>query len=159
MMLDLTYSGLRREWWKFGHAIGLEGREAVQVTRGGAFRLGGVAGWKVALLWQVRIIGLWCSPVAGGEERQVLNSISGGNWTVGSRGIYYFDFPEEPGAPKPVKFYSFQSGKSTQIGTVEASVPDGYGGFSLSPDGHWLLYPDIVTKNSDLMLVDHFRGN
>jgi hypothetical protein len=40
---------------------------------------------------------------------------------------------------------------------VEATVLDGYAGFSLSPDGRWLLYTDVVSKNSDLMLVDHLR--
>jgi len=40
---------------------------------------------------------------------------------------------------------------------VEPTVLDGYPGFSVSPDGRWLLYTDAVTKYSDLMLVDHFR--
>ena len=71
-------------------------------------------------------------------------------------GIYYFHFPVEPSAPKLVKFYSFKSGRSNQVGTVEPTV-DNCTSISVSPDGRWLLYSDIVNKNSDLMLVDHLR--
>jgi Tol biopolymer transport system component len=141
------------EVWKMPSA----GGEAVQVTRGGAFQSQESPDGKLLYYGKYRTHGLWCTPVAGGEERQVLNSISEGNWTVGTGGIYYIDFPQEPGAPKLAKFYSFQSGRSTRIGAVEPTVLDRDGGFSLSPDGRWLLYTDAVTKNSDLMLVDHFR--
>jgi Tol biopolymer transport system component len=141
------------EVWKMPSA----GGPAVQVTRRGAFQPEESPDGKLLYYGKYGTHGLWCTPVAGGEERQVLNSISAGNWTVGSGGIYYFDFPEQPGTPKLVKFHSFQSGRSTRIGTVESSVLDGYAGFSLSPDGRWLLYTDVVSKNSDLMLVDHLR--
>ena len=133
------------------------GGEAVQITRHGAFQPEESPDGTLLYYGKFGTHGLWSTPVEGGEERQVLNSISGGNWTVSSGGIYYFDFPEEPRAPKLAKFYSFKSGRSIQIGTVEPTVLDGYGGFALSPDGRWLLYTDVVTKNSDLMLVDHFR--
>jgi hypothetical protein len=33
----------------------------------------------------------------------------------------------------------------------------GGGGFSLSPDKHWLLYSQIEEQNDDIMMVDHFR--
>ena len=49
----------------------------------------------------------------GGEERQVLDSITEMSWIVASEGIYYyFDFAVEPGAPKLVKFYSFRTKRS-----------------------------------------------
>jgi Tol biopolymer transport system component len=133
------------------------GGEAVQITRHGAFQPEESPDGRRLYYGKYGTHGLWSTPVEGGEERQVLNSTSGGNWTVSSVGIYYFDFPEERGAPILAKFYSFKSGRSEQIGIVEPTVLDAYLGFSLSPDGRWLLYTDVVSRNSDLMLVDHFR--
>jgi len=133
------------------------GGEAVQITSRGAFQPEESPDGKLLYYGKYGTHGLWRTPVAGGEERQVLNSVSGANWAIGSGGIYYFDFPEEPSAPKLVNFYSFKSGRSTQIGTVEATVVDGSAGISVSSDGRWLLYTDGVSKNADLMLVDHFR--
>jgi hypothetical protein len=103
--------------------------------------------------------GLWSIPLSGGEERKVLDSVAplNFNWTVAARGIYYFDFAAKPGAPKPVKFYSFKTGKINQIGAVEPTVSQDYSSISVSPDGRWLLYSYIASINSDVMIVDHFR--
>ena len=62
-----------------------------------------------------------------------------------------------PGTPKLVKFYSFQTGKVEEIGTVEPTVSVDYSGISVSPDGRWLLYSHVASTTSDLMLLDHFR--
>jgi hypothetical protein len=96
-------------------------------------------------------------PVSGGEERQVLDSISGMNWTVSSEGIYYLVPTTGPGARNSVQFYSFKTGKTNHIGTVEGTLSVDYSGISVSPDGRWLLYSHIADINSDLMMVDHFR--
>jgi hypothetical protein len=101
--------------------------------------------------------GLWSTPIRGGEERQILDSITEGNWTVTKTGIYYFDFAVEPGQPKLVKFYSFKTRKINRVGTVEPTVSGDYSGISVSPDGRWLLYSYIADVSSDLMMVEHFR--
>jgi Tol biopolymer transport system component len=133
------------------------GGEAVQITRHGAFQPEESPDGKLLYYGKYGTHGLWSTPIAGGEEWQVLNSVSGASWAIGTGGIYYFEFPEEPSAPKLVKFYGFKSGKSNQIGTVEGTALDSSAGISVSPDGRWLLYTDVVSKNSDLMLLDHFR--
>jgi hypothetical protein len=56
-----------------------------------------------------------------------------------------------------VKFYSFKTRQTNQVGTVEASVSTDYSGISISPDGRWLLYSYVANVSSDLMMVDHFR--
>jgi Tol biopolymer transport system component len=134
-----------------------EGGEALQITRHGAFRPEESPDGKLLYYGKYGTSGLWSTPVPGGEERQVLDSITGMNWTVASEGIYYFDFAGEPGAPKLVRFYSFKTGKTSQVGTVEATVSIDYSGISVSPDGRWLLYSYIANISSDLMMVDHFR--
>jgi hypothetical protein len=56
-----------------------------------------------------------------------------------------------------VQFYSFKTGKTNQVGTVEETLSVDYPGISVSPDGRWLLYSYIADISSDLMMVDHFR--
>src|SRR5207244_2696854 len=123
------------------------------------FSPGRVAGWKAALLWPIRHSR---AVEHSGCRRRGTADFDFGirhelDW--GAKGIYYIDFPPNPGTPKQVKFYSFTSGRSNQLGTVEANVPDHTNGISISvsPDGRRLLYLDITDRTSDLMLVDGFR--
>jgi len=133
------------------------GGAAIQITRGGGFTPQESLDGKWLCYSRYRTHGVWCTPIAGGAEQQILDAVVEGSWTTGPGGIYYFEVSKEPNAPKPVKFYSFETGRSTQIGTVAATVPEGYPSTSVSRDGHWLLYTDVVSRDADLMLVDHFR--
>ena len=135
-----------------------EGGEAMQITRREAFRPEESPDGKLVYYGKFGKHGLWSIPVSGGEERQILDSTIGTNWTVTSKGIYYLDFAVEPDAPKLVKFFSFKTGRANQVGTVEPTVsPADYTGISVSPDGSWLLYSYVAHIGSDLMMVDHFR--
>jgi hypothetical protein len=58
-------------------------------------------------------------PVEGGDEVHVLDSARFGFWTVVQQGICFLDFNAASDATKPVKFYSFQTRQTTQIGTTE----------------------------------------
>ncbi|HEY7338955.1 MAG TPA: hypothetical protein VH639_28960 [Bryobacteraceae bacterium] len=135
------------------------GGDAVQITQHTAFRPEESPNEKLLYYGKRDADGLWSIPLSGGEEHKVLDSIAplNFNWTVAARGIYYFDFNVKPGAPKPVKFYSFKTGKIAQIGAVEPTVSGDYPGISVSPDGRWLLYSNVAGINSDVMMVDHFR--
>lgn len=141
------------EVWKMPSS----GGAAVQITRGGAFAPQESLDGRWLCYGKYRQRGLWCAPTAGGAERQILNSVLEGAWSIGPAGIYYFELSDEPDASKLVKFYSFETGRSTRIGAVASTVLEGAPNTSVSPDGRWLLYTDVVARNSDLMLVDHFR--
>jgi hypothetical protein len=56
-----------------------------------------------------------------------------------------------------VNFFCFRTGRSSQIGIAESRVLDSPAQISVSPDGRTLLYTDVVAKDADLMLVEHFR--
>ena len=135
------------------------GGEAVQITHHGALRPEESPDGKLLFYSKRDADGLWSIALSGGEERKVLDSIVplNFNWTVATHGVYYFDFAVKPGAPKLVKFYSFTTGKISQIGTVESTVSEDYSGISVSPDGRWLLYSYMAHISSDVMMVDHFR--
>lgn len=140
------------------------GGEEVQITKSGkngAFRPEEVHGRLYFAKIDAAGIGaggLWSVPVTGGEESQILDSVAVNNWTVTPKGIYYFDFAVPRHASKLVKFYSFQTGRINQVGTVEPTVsPRDYTGISVSPDGRLLLYSDVTGATADLMLLHHFR--
>jgi Tol biopolymer transport system component len=133
------------------------GGEAVQLTNHGAFRPEISPDGNQLFYGKYGTHGLWSVPIAGGQERKLLDSITENHWTVALQGIYYIDFGTQPGAPKLLKFYSFQTGKTNQVGLLEPTVSGDYSGISVSSDGHWLLYSYIADVSSDLMMVDHFR--
>jgi Tol biopolymer transport system component len=134
-----------------------EGGEASQITHHGAFRPEESPDGKLLFYGKYGTGGLWSTPISGGEERQVADSITGMNWTVTSKGIYYLVSASKPGARNLVQFYSFETGKTNQVGTVEGALSADYSGISVSPDGRSLLYSYIADISSDLMMVEHFR--
>ena len=133
------------------------GGEATKITENGALRPEESPDGKLVYYGRLGAHGLWSTPIEGGPERRIPISVTQMNWTVTSKGIYYFEFLEEQSAPKLVKFYSFETGKVNQVGTVESTVSPNNSGISVSADGRWLLYSYISGTTSDLMLVDHFR--
>ena len=134
-----------------------EGGPAMQITRNGAFRPEESPDGKLLYYGKYDKDGLWSMPVSGGEERQVVASIMGMNWTVAAAGLYYLVPATGPGARNFVHFYSFKTGKSNPVGSIEGMLSADYSGISVSPDGRWLLYSYIADISSDLMMVDHFR--
>jgi Tol biopolymer transport system component len=133
------------------------GGAAVRITTRGAFRPEPSPDGKSLYYGKLGTKDLWSIRAEGGEERLVLDSIAGVNWTVTSHGIYYFDFAVPPGAPKLVNFYSFHNGRVNRVGTVEPTVSTDFSGISVTPDGRWLLYSHEGRTTSDLMLLDGFR--
>jgi Tol biopolymer transport system component len=89
--------------------IPASGGEAVKITRRGGFRPEESPDGKLVYYGKNGEHGLWSTPVEGGSERALPVSVTQMHWTVTSKGIYYFEFPANPSAPKLVKFYSFQN--------------------------------------------------
>jgi Tol biopolymer transport system component len=137
--------------------IPAEGGEALRITQHGAFRPEESPDGKLLYYGKYGKSGLWSIPVSGGEERQVLDSITAMNWTVASEGIYYLVSAVETGAPNLVRFYRFKTGKINEVGSVDGTLSADYSGISVSPDGRWLLYSYIAEISSDLMMLEHFR--
>jgi eukaryotic-like serine/threonine-protein kinase len=132
-----------------------QGEKAVQVTRKGGFRALESPDRKV--LYYAKNdgpTGLWTVPVEGGEESQVLASVSHGeNFDVVDEGIYFIPTPD-PTAGYSIQFFSFATRKMTPITKIEKPANLG---LSVSPDRKWILYSQIDQQSSDLMLVENFR--
>ena len=71
-------------------------------------------------------------------------------WTLSKTGIYFV--PAK--APRSLSYFDFAT---RQIRTIFDVDNDFTGGFSVSPDGRWILYSQEVDVNSDIMLVDNFH--
>jgi Tol biopolymer transport system component len=136
------------------------GGQPVQISKGGGADGSESPDGRLVYYTKVAEIGpgLWSMPVDGGEEIRLLDSVWFGYWAVAQNGIYFIDFNVAPDAPRPVKFFNFQSREVTEIGTVEQSVSWANNpGFAVSPDSRWLLYSSLERTKADLMLVDNFR--
>ena len=61
--------------------------------------------------------------------------------------------------PHPtISFYNFDTQQVTRIGTLDKQPPiAGSGTLSVSPDGQWVLYPQVDRVESHIMLVENFR--
>jgi Tol biopolymer transport system component len=138
----------------------LDGGAPVQLTKGGGAEASESPDGRLIYYTKVAEIGpgLWSVPAGGGREERVLDSVRFGYWAVARSGIYFIDFEVPGDAPRPVKFFDFQSRHVTQVGTVENTVSwTNTPGFAISPDSRWLLYTSLESSDADLMLVDHFR--
>ena len=99
-------------------------------------------------------LSIWRTPVEGGEETKIIEGVStGGQWTVGADGIYFFTTPDAKGHSE-IHLYAFATGRATKILTVERSVG---GRIAVSPDSRSIFYPQYDDQGSDLMLVENFR--
>ncbi len=97
--------------------------------------------------------GLWKVPVGGGEETEVLPSVTLLNFAITNDGIYFV--PRADAQRRFfIHFFSFATTKSLPI----APLSGGWAaGLAVSPDGRALLYSQVDSSGSDLMLVNDFR--
>jgi Tol biopolymer transport system component len=71
-------------------------------------------------------------------------------WAVASGGIYFVPTKTSD----TLDYYEFSSGRIRQIFKAHNYF---FGGFSISPDGRYLLYSQIEEENSAIMIVDNFH--
>jgi Tol biopolymer transport system component/tRNA A-37 threonylcarbamoyl transferase component Bud32 len=135
------------------------GGPAVQVTKQGGFEAFESPGSELLYYTKGRGRGgIWQMPVAGGEERQVPELLDAGYWrywAVLDDGIY-FVAPVATARPA-IKFFNFATRRVMQLGVLDGDPLQGPSGFTVSPDGRWVLYAQADQSISDIMLVENFR--
>jgi hypothetical protein len=102
------------------------------------------------------IPGLWRKLVEGGVEEPVLEQLKAGfwgYWAVVSGGIYFFDDPGPDG--RGIYFYSLASRRVKRIAAVEKRPMVGDSAFAVSPDVRTILYTQIDSSGSDVMIADY----
>jgi Tol biopolymer transport system component len=145
-----------REIWK----VPAVGGPAVQVTKGG-----GVKAWESRdgrfLFYSTapaRAPAIWRMPVSGGTPTLVLNfpegTSWGGEWVLTDSGIYWVN---REASPRPaIEFLSFVTGSVTRAVTPLGAYDTG-SGFSVSPDGRWLVFTQREYSSSDIMMMEGIR--
>ena len=115
-----------------------------------------VESWDSKTLYYVKarrgVQPLFARSVAGGPERQILDSITSRYFDVVQEGIYYIAVADEEGL-YPLQFYDFTTGKSRVLTRIEGRAL----GVTVSPDRKTVLFFSRPPANSDLMLVENFR--
>jgi eukaryotic-like serine/threonine-protein kinase len=151
-----VYFGSNRsgDWqvWK----MPAEGGQAVQVTKqGGREACESPDGVFVYYTKGSNATSLWRTPVAGGEEVQVLEQVFQARWAVVEQGIYFINLKAPPQAA--IEFFSFATGRTVRIATLKKEIQFWTAGFSVSPDGRWILLVQADQSESDIMLMENFR--
>jgi Tol biopolymer transport system component len=151
-----TRSGERQVW-----KMPAEGGEAVQVTqKGGFLALESTDGGTLYYLksedkdQESFSTSLWKVPAQGGEETQVIESVASRAFTVVKDGVYFVPRRSPGSSTRSIQFLSFNTWETRVVVTVE--MPVAYG-LSVSPDGKWMLFPQIDQLGSDIMLVENFH--
>lgn len=97
--------------------------------------------------------GIWRVPVDGGDEEQIIDQGDWNRWDAFAEGLCFVSVRALPHAA--IECLRFETGRVETILPLDKPVPNG--GFSVSRDGAWILYTQVDTSDSDLMLVQGFR--
>jgi Tol biopolymer transport system component/DNA-binding winged helix-turn-helix (wHTH) protein len=147
----------RLQVWK----MAVDGSEAVQVTKNGGFEPRESPDGRWLYYAQDRgSSSIWRVPVTGGQETPVYDfqqKALSRMWAVVDEGIYFA--VAESSTRSAIKFYSFShGGVKTVVENIEdGSMPNSSSSLTISPDGRWVLFPLVVERGSDLMMIENFR--
>jgi Tol biopolymer transport system component len=141
-----------QELWKVPAA----GGQAVQLTQNGGFEARESKDGKWLYYSKSSEQGIWKMPIQGGTGTLVLNRKTERFWDLTEQGICFIDVDAKPHAT--INVYNFDTQRVTRIGTLDKEpVACCDGALSVSPNGQWVLYPQVDHVESHIMLVENFR--
>jgi serine/threonine protein kinase/WD40 repeat protein len=136
--------------WK----ISAGGGAAIQITHGGARRALESADGRFLYFSSRRDRrgAIWRVPVDGGAEEELEGSpqVGWGLWWPVPRGIYFLD-------GESIRLFRFDTRKTELIAALSKPPRDPAPSLTVSRDGRWLLYDQVDSRFSDLMLMSNFR--
>ena len=144
--------GGKDEIWRIPAA----GGEGVQVTDKGG--LVAFESWDGKTLYYTKSpeqasVPLFARSLAGGLERQILDSVVARAFFPVEDGIYHITRADRDGA-YPLQFFDLATGRSRALTRIEGRL---WWGLTVSPDRKTFLFTVSKPLNYDLMLVENFR--
>jgi WD40 repeat protein len=133
------------------------GGSAVQVTHQGGFAA--FESPDRRFLYYAKSLsarGLWRIPADGGEEVEIIRSPEAGYWgywAVVENGIYYLDTTAKP----QINFFDTATHQISRVFDLENGPARGAPGMALSPDGGTILYTQLDTLTSEIIVVENFQ--
>jgi Tol biopolymer transport system component/DNA-binding winged helix-turn-helix (wHTH) protein len=101
---------------------------------------------------------LWRAKTDGSTEEQVAGmpefSFLGDEWFPAEAGIYFLSHAN---GKTMINLFDLQSRQTRPIFTLEKPTPQWIGGMPVSRDGKFMLYPQVDSASSDLMMIGNFR--
>jgi Tol biopolymer transport system component/DNA-binding winged helix-turn-helix (wHTH) protein len=151
----------RYQVWK----ISAGGGTPVQVTRQGGHAPFESADAQFVYYAKERMApAIWRVPVIGGEEHPVLENPrpkTWSYWALSPEGIFFLTQPDdsvfEGATPTAIHFFEFRSRKTAHIADLRTNILISSPGLAVSPDGRYLLYPQIDESSGDIILLDNFK--
>ena len=101
-------------------------------------------------LWRMMADGSWPEEVQGMPEL----SFQGTEWFPSKAGIY---FMSHENGKATIELYDTRTQKIRPIFSLEKSPPYWIGAMPVSPDGKWMLFPQIDGHSGNLMMVENMQ--
>lgn len=139
--------------WK----VPANGGEAVQMTRNGAYEVVESADGRVLYYTRRGVPGLFSIPVEGGAETLVMKDLEANSrdWVAAREGVYVVTGDGETSRrPSVVEFFRFRTGRLEPVAHL-GTIRPGAKGFSISPDGRWLVFSGRDEMETDLALLQY----
>jgi hypothetical protein len=155
----IYYGSNRSGAWQVWRAPSAGGGPEEQVTKLGGFAAFESEDGRQLFYAKGRSAeGIWRKRLPDGPEEDFVPDVKAGfwgYWAVASKGLYFLDWP---GAGRPATiFLQPFTGKRSNAGTVDGPPAVADSGFTLSPNQRYLLFAQVDSAGSDLLVVEHYK--
>lgn len=89
-------------------------------------------------------------PIGGGGEEKVADYSGGSDWNIADNNLFYYH-------DRHIWVHSLATGQKRKLRELPPLRPRRTGGFSVTPDGRWLLYANADIDTSDIYVLDNFK--
>jgi eukaryotic-like serine/threonine-protein kinase len=138
--------------------VSVEGGTATRLTTGpGYIPQSSSDGLRIYYSRSHTELEIWSVPTGGGDERRLpgmppVPAEFALGWALSASGIYFINSQPRPG----IDFLNFTSSRVTRVADLPGR-PAEWTMLAISPDGRRLLYSQIDSIASDIMLIQNFR--